>query len=197
MPSDIRIYQDQMVALLRQIYPQPIELVAEWRSITTIPNVYSPRLDIAVGPFSTVRGGNRIADYDDLMRESQSFIETLTHYHSRNITHFGEDRFSYPTDLPLFNVLMRHNQNARCFIAVEIENDVTRKHLLGGALNASALGRIGIAIGWSEKKVIALVRLREYWNFLASVNKNTFNTANLLILSPTQFRSAIESASAE
>jgi hypothetical protein len=46
-------------------------------------------------------------------------------------------------------------------------------------------------IGWDEEKVNALVKLQAYWDFLRSVGKNTFETKNLIILSPTQLEEAI------
>lgn len=78
-------------------------------------------------------------------------------------------------------------------MALEIENRVTRKHLLGGVVNASALGRVAIVIGWIEEKVRALVKLQSYWSFLSSVGKNTYRTQNLLIMNPTQFNEALSS----
>ena len=90
-----------------------------------------------------------------------------------------------------FHELKILNENSRCLLAIEIENNVSRKHLLGGAVNAAALGRLGIVVGWTENKVKALVKLQTYWDFLYSVGKNTFNTRNLVILSPQQLSEAI------
>ncbi len=38
------------------------------------------------------------------------------------------------------------NFNARYFLSIEIENQLTQKHLIGGIVNASALGRLEILI---------------------------------------------------
>ena len=38
------------------------------------------------------------------------------------------------------------NSNARCFLAIEIENQTDRKHLMGSSLNSSIMGKIGIVI---------------------------------------------------
>jgi len=88
------------------------------------------------------------------------------------------------------HVCMR-NQNARCFMAFEIENEVSRKHLMGGAINAAALGRVGLAIAWNPEKLRAFVRMRSYLLFLSAVGKNTFDPSNLLILSKDQVMDVI------
>jgi hypothetical protein len=62
---------------------------------------------------------------------------------------------------------------------------------MGGAINAAALGRIGIAVGWTPDKVRAFVKLRSYLLYLARVGKNTFNPINLLVLSRQQLSGAI------
>lgn len=189
MPSPLQTYQDDMIRNLQQLYHAPIPVLKEWRAITNISGLYCPRIDIAVGPFSVRRGGNCISEYDQLMNNTRGFIDQLLIHHQDNIT-----RFHGNVNVSSFTTLRDHNRNARCLLAIEIENKVSRKHLLGGAVNAAALGRIGIAIGWNTEEVKAFVKLREYWDFLASVGKNTFNTANLLILTPEQFRTAIETA---
>lgn len=78
------------------------------------------------------------------------------------------------------------NGNARCFLAIEIENKVSRKHLLGGMINAAALGHLGIYVGWSDVMVRAMLRARRYLHFLQSVGKPTMPVGNLLVLSREQ-----------
>ena len=90
----------------------------------------------------------------------------------------------------IYRSLCTFNRNSRCFIAIEIENQVSRKHLLGGALNASVLGRIGVAVGWHEAFQMFL-RLRHYILYLKSVGKNTFDASNLLLLKPEQLEQAV------
>jgi hypothetical protein len=82
------------------------------------------------------------------------------------------------------------NHNARCFLGIEIENAVSRKHLMGGAINASALGRLGIAVGWTDARVKSFGRLWKYLDFLSRVGKNSFDTSNLLIVSDVQLSAA-------
>ena len=40
---------------------------------------------------------------------------------------------------------------------------------MGGAINAAALGRIGIVVAWTDEKLIVFVKLKEYLDYLAGV----------------------------
>lgn len=195
MPNNINQFQNEIAASLRCLLPQSLaEIQIEWRAITNITGIYSPRINIAVGPFSVIRGENCIEAYDDLFRQSKHWITCLIQHHHSNVKkyrHTNDPRIKAALQLPTVHRLVNHNRNARCFLAIEIENEVSRKHLLGGAVNASALGRIGMVVGWTEDKVEALIRLQAYWDFLASVGKNTYRTDNLLIVNPVQLRNAL------
>jgi hypothetical protein len=182
MPSEVKQYQEVIANSLRRIYA---EVKTEWASLADEMNMYCPRVDIAVGPFATNQ--SFITEYDALMESSRGFINGIIDYHLENLDiHDDGDRAR------LFDELKSKNQNARCLMAIEIENKVSRKHLMGSAINAAALGRIGIAVAWTSEKLRAFVKLQEYLRFLDSVGKNTFDTTNLLILNSTQFRRAIE-----
>ena len=100
--------------------------------------------------------------------------------------------YETPDGASIYDHLTRSNKNARCFLAIEIENAVSRKHLMGGAINAAALGRIGIVIAWTDEKLTALVKLKKYLDYLASTKHRIIDTSNLLILSNTQFQQALE-----
>ena len=190
-------YQNQIAQDLRRVYLPPTPIEVEWRTIANIRGLYSPRIDVAVGPFSVVRGGNCIEEYNELMDSSQDFIELILEHHHANVTAYrvDDEQLNQVRYFSNFHDLKRRNENARCLLAIEIENNVSRKHLLGGAVNAAALGRLGIVVGWTENKVKALVKLQTYWDFLYSVGKNTFNTRNLVILSPQQLSEAISLSS--
>jgi hypothetical protein len=157
--------------------------VNEWPSLDRSTRLYSPRLDLAVGPFSTTRGGRQGAAYRQLADQHRQFLDDLWACHVANETRLNaHDDLSAAT---LDNAL-EANRNARCFLAIEIENAVSRKHLMGGAINAAALGHIGLLIGWSEEKVRAMFRTRGYLHFLRSVDKPSMPVGNLLILSRAQ-----------
>jgi hypothetical protein len=190
-PTDVKLFQEEIKLTLSTIYPAPIEIETEWKSIRNVRGLYVPRVDVAVGPFSEFYHGICEEHYDHLIKTSSSFIEFLMECHRQNVNAYRlrneEARF---TD---FNQLKNFNRNAQCFMAIEIENEGSRKHLLGSAVNASALGRIAVVIGWTTSKIKAFVRLLSYWEYLTSAGKNSFSTGNILILSPEQFREAIQS----
>lgn len=185
MTYPTQIYQSEIADLLRRVYPQPTPIKTEWRAITNLQGVYCPRIDIAVGPFA--EGKICVGEYNQLMHMSECFLNRLIDYHCQNVQSWGGETVRLHLE-----DIRSYNSNSRCLLAIEVENKVSRKHLLGGAMNASALGRLGIVVGWTEDKVKALVKLCRYWDFLRSVGKNTFKTTNLLILSPDQLRDAIE-----
>jgi hypothetical protein len=181
MPRQLaRSYQRHMRRCLVDIF-QPEPVVSEWSSFTLVDMSYAPRLDIAVGPFAT--DTFRFEEtYDLLTDRHAALLRRLREAHQVNMRAYGisqDDRAAFtPGSL---------NHNARCFLAIEIENKVSRKHLLGGAFNAAALGRFGIVVGFTPDKVKALARLRGYLDFLARVGKPTINVSHLFVLSRSQF----------
>lgn len=185
MPTnpDLVKYQNQVAQQLRHYYPNSVPIETEWRSVFES-RIYSPRVDIAVGPFATIHGEQLVGEYNELMNFSSVFILRLIDFHLKN-TQEG----TLPSDV--FTRLQYTNPNARCFIAIEIENSGSRKHLMGDAINAAALGRIGIAIGWTPEKFRAFLNLKRYFDYLVNVGKNTFNLGNLLILDRNQLLETI------
>lgn len=181
----VNVFQTRLAARYRALMPD-IPVRTEWAAMQDENGLYSPRLDIAVGPFAT---GDLVlsSEYDALADQNIALVEALHAVCIANIAQYTED--SPGADLG--DVLYR-NQNARCFIGIEIENNVSRKHLMGGAINAAALGRIGLVIAWTEEKLRALIRLRSYLLFLANVGKNTFDPMNLLILSADQVEEVLD-----
>jgi hypothetical protein len=164
------------------------EVRAEWRTMADRKGVYSPRLDLAVGPFAVAHEVYS-EEFNTQIEKHREFVQMLHACSSENFERITPEL--RPLD---YGDMAFRNANARCFMAIEIENQVSRKHLMGGAINAAALGRIGIAIGWTEGMVRAFVKLRAYLLYLASVGKNTFDPFNLLVLSKDQFGACIEQA---
>ena len=178
-------YQKLIAEKLRTIYPG-IDVQEEWRAMRGEASLYCPRLDIAVGPFAY----NDLVysdKYNELMNHSQDLIEIMLNYHKHNVKTLSRQNCDTSLD-----DLYHTNSNARCLFAIEVENRVSRKHLIGGAVNAAALGRIGIVVAWTHEKLMAFVRLRRYLKFLGKVGKNTFNTSNLLILDRDQLSDSLE-----
>jgi hypothetical protein len=164
----------------------PVPVVEEWMAFPRNSGHYGPVLDVAVGPFAY--GDLRLGlQYDQLAREHSALLARLWDASVETIQQYD------PSGMPSsFDEALAGNPNARCFLAIEIEHRVSRKHLMGGALNASALGRLALLVGWTPDKVAALVRLRRYLGYLSAVGKPSVVVPNLLILSPAQLRAALK-----
>ena len=160
------------------------KVISEWIAFQGIPYQYSPRVDIAVGPFSTRPGGNLIDEYNQLLldRSINDFLRKIYDCHIENI---GVEWLNEIT-IPNFNDLIQKNRNARCFISIEIENTSTKKHIMGSMINAASLGRIGIGIAYNESVKRTFVRIMNYLGFLKRVEKNTYDTTNFLIVTKEQ-----------
>jgi len=176
---NVKEYQNSLLVSLKQIFPL-LKIKQEWPAEIKDLNLYSPRLDLAIGPFAINTSLQN--EYDQLQTRYHIFIDGLIEIHNQNI-HSIYSVYPYKN----YYSVTSTNKNPRCFITIEIENKVSRKHLIGGAINASALGRIGLFIAFTEEKFRAMKKLEGYFDFLSQVQKNTFNTGNLLILSKDQF----------
>lgn len=149
---------------------------------------YSPVTDIAVGPYAIEEG--LILRYDELEASVHELINELRTCYRENWDRYRE---LYPTIVAYPPTEFMGNENARCFIAVEVESkSTTGKHKLGSIVNAAALGRIGIIVGLDDDIVRALIRILGYLKFLASVRKPTFNANNTFIISETQMLRILE-----
>ncbi len=176
----IKDYQKYCEDKLNNIYK---EVKTEWNSFGFSNNQYSPRLDLAVGPFAINESFG--VKYDLLMNEEKSklFIDKLIEENDRNVKEFGIGS--------VFSLSNNINFNSRCFISIEIENKVSRKHILGGLINASSLGRLAVLVAWTPDKLKHFIKLKNYLNFLSSVKKNSFVTDNILIVSKEQFANVL------
>jgi hypothetical protein len=186
--SEILEYQDDLENRLSPIF-FPEEVKVEWASMQDEHDLtlYSPRIDVAVGPFATQERYGHIYDAMLDREQVQYFINRLVNFNRINLEAYGD--FVRPVE---YREIIYSNYNARCFMAIEIENFVSRKHLMGGAINASALGRFGVVIPWSNEKLRAFVKLVRYLHYLRYAEKNTFDTSNLLIVSRDQMDAAVE-----
>ena len=147
-------------------------------------DIYSPEPDVAVGPFAKTR--KYIDRYSCMAEKSIDFIEMCIIFHESNL----KEHHILLGGLPCFENFYNDgvNWNARCFVAVEIENKPpTIKHVLGSTLNAIALGRVGLLVGFSEDTVRKFLRCLKYLDFLKSVRKSNIEFKNGLVLSKDQF----------
>jgi hypothetical protein len=166
-----------------------LEVENEWTAFTGYRNHYSPRVDIAVGPFSVVAGHNQTHVYNQLVatEKIQLFIRKLYQIHIENIGLEVNNEIT----IPPFEDLIYKNQNARCFLAIEIENENSKKHIMGSLINAASLGRIGIGVAYTEKTMRTFIRIMNYLGFLRRVEKNTYDTTNFLIVSKNQMQNIL------
>lgn len=185
--GSVKDYQLQLKSMLDQIFPKD-DIRVEWSSMNDERDrtLYSPRLDVAVGPFATSERLENI--YDDMInsRKSRILLTKLIEYNKINLEVY--DNFIEAVDYERIRYL---NYNSRCFLAIEIENNVSRKHLMGGVMNAGALGRIGIMIPWTPEKLRAMVKAVRYIGYLKYAEKNTFSTDNLIIVTKDQMLAAL------
>lgn len=182
----LKRYQEFLKSKMQLLF-QDIEIETEWNAMRDerALNIYSPRVDLAVGPFATHERHESIYDNMLDLQNIRSFLQKLIGFYSENLMNYGD----YVTPRA-YDQVVYQNLNARCFMAVEIENKVSRKHLMGGAINASALGRVGIVIPWTKDKLKAFIKLVRYMQYLKDASKNMFNTTNLLIVTKEQFHMA-------
>jgi hypothetical protein len=181
-------HQDLLTAALRREFPDsPVS--SEWAALRDEPATYSPRVDIAVGPYAIDR--RYVHEYNALGRNHQLFLRNVHAEFSQNVVSLDANDFVPPLD-----EVCSLNGNARCFLAIEIDNSGSRKHLMGGAINAAALGRVGLSVACNPDVLKALLKTRRYLRFLAGVGKNTFDTGNLMIVTVEQLEEALRVSTA-
>ena len=176
-------YQDNLYISLRSKLSE-LEIKNEWIAFPESTKHYSPRVDIAIGPFSIYQ--QNIDEYDRLINQGniRSFLRSLYDCHKDNIA--IECQNENHIEIPNFEELLIKNRNARCLLAFEIENRNSRKHIMGSLINAASLGRIGIGIAYSENTLKTFIRILKYLQFLKQVEKNTYDTTNFLIITKEQ-----------
>lgn len=181
-------YQNLLTPIMTEKF-ENLEVVSEWRAFTGMNYQYSPRVDIAVGPFSVSPGPNRTVEYNQIIQRPliDSFLRSIYDAHIENI---GEEWLN-EINIPDFDILIRKNQNARCLMSIEIENSSTRKHIMGSMINAASLGRVGIGIAYNDSVLRTFIRMLNYMGFLKRVEKNAYDTTNFLIVTKEQFQEIV------
>jgi predicted AlkP superfamily pyrophosphatase or phosphodiesterase len=183
-------FQIQCCNLITQKLGFPGEhITPEWSAFTGNRHSYSPRVDIAIGPYSTTPGDTLEGVYNEMMwqEKTRGFMRRLYDDHVRNIHSLNIPINRFEIDVPDFPLMVSKNQNARCFLAIEIENTSTKKHIMGSLVNAASLGRVGLGIAYNESVKRTFVRILNYLAFLRRVEKNTYDTTNFLIITKEQF----------
>jgi hypothetical protein len=182
-------YQLQLFEKLQHKF---VDVRNEWNAFErSVINQYSPRVDIAIGPFNDHAAKvNLERTYDEMVKEYtySNFIKRAFDFHTENLS-----REKYETIIPYsFYEAIERNKNARCLIAIEIENKNSRKHIMGSIVNAASLGRIGIGVGFTKESKNSFLRIVNYLGFLKEVGKNSYETANFFVLSTDQMNELVK-----
>ena len=197
MMTEIDLFQreiaNKLTGLLVQQGYEP-EVKVPWPAFSRQGRrIYSPKVDIAVGPFATDK---RYEDeYDRMVNSYRCLIDTWIDMFRQNWQSIIGDRHwrVSPHSPSGYRDFIEHsaNRNARCFIAIEVENKNSRKHLMGSIINAGALGRLGILVAWQQEVLRAAIRMREYFDFLQEAEKRTFNMSDVIVLSRNQLAASL------
>lgn len=180
-------FQAELKQLLAVYFPVD-QIITEWRTKMN-KRLYSPRVDVAVGPFAIEDGLRYTQEHQHLFDQHLPLFQRLVERHLINLDIITDETNNDQRQNLMADKMQQiqwTNLNGRCFMAIEIENKISRKHLMGGAVNASVLGKVGIAVGFTKEKHKAFLNLYRYFQFLREVEKPTFNTSNLLIISSAQ-----------
>lgn len=165
-----RDVQSAFAERLRQLFGDDA-VEYEWRisrgasdALAHDPFRYSPRVDLAVGPFNT--GPDRRSDLQPSLLP-RAFRAAIG------------DR--------------RTNQNPRCLLAIELAFSGTSKHMIGDLLHASAMGLYGIVVG-SDRSMAKLRRINEYLLAIEALGKTPHLFRNVLIMAVEEFETLLAGA---
>jgi hypothetical protein len=171
-------------------------IVAPWRPFKGAGRkIYQPAIDVAAGPYA-IGGLQYESEYDASVNQLGPLIATWIRQFKRNWKIVVGERYwittpAHPSTISNFNDA-DSNKNARCFIAIEFENENSRKHIMGSIVNVGALGRIGILVAEQDKVLRAAIRMRAYFDYLQEVHKRTFNMSTVLILTDKQLLRSLQ-----
>lgn len=160
---------DNGISILKNKINKP--LIRKQKSMRLERGLYSPRLDVAVGPYAFP--GYRFAIWDDDRYEDLLDVQVIKRFVQR-LKGIGRV-------LPQFNASF--NQNPRCLFAIEIENHNNYKHMLGSITNCSIMGKIGIYIDYNSE------RLQNFYDFLREMilRKKTRLFQNVIFFTKEEF----------
>jgi len=182
--KEIEGYQELVCNTLQGIFGET-DVKKEWNVAKDSKDdftreLYCPRLDVAVGPFNIDR---------DIER-NKSAIKTLAHIHRDFIDRML--RYSQQQGNNVESFLENANPNPRCFLAIEIENSGSSKHMLGNIANVSIIGSIGVVIPFNYKKASLCNRIKKYVTFATQVGKTEDVFKNVLIIDKENFLRVLE-----
>lgn len=183
-------YEEKIAKLLSEYFSyfsliKDEDIKQQWPAFSKTKG-YSPRIDVAIGPFSIEDGQCLNNKYNDLINNAKTFLDACFNGFKKNVSNFDRD-------ISEIEINYQFNSNARCFLAIEIEKSGSRKHRLGDIVNVSALGKIGLVIAWDSDILNSFLRIMKYFEFLKEVKKNKIETKNVMILERNQFLEIVKS----
>ena len=193
--TEPKLFQGEIAERLRLLLRQS-DVATSWPAFAGEGRrIYQPIVDIAVGPFA-IGNIQYIDEYDAMVFNLRRLVNKwVSIFISNWQAVIGDHYWVLPPRTPYSYedfIGSGANRNARCFIAVEIENETSRKHLMGSIVNVGALGRIGILVAWQDKVLRAAIRMRQYFDYLQKAEKRTFNMSGVIILTSEQFAASLE-----
>lgn len=132
--------------------------------------LYSPRLDYAVGPYNLDRHREEnVGRINNAFRDFQPMIQQLVEEGTGDLS-----------------AISHYNSNPRMFIAIEMEDKTSRKHRLGGIINASALGKVGILVGANAEVYWSVFKIKSYLEYLRTY-KSVILAPNVIAINKSRF----------
>lgn len=176
---EVRDFQELVYSSLKRIFGEN-NAKKEWNVAKNstddfIRKLYCPRLDLAVGPFNIDRKITyNNTEIEKAIRYYRSFIDKMFNNSEQRDGNFDE-------------FLNKRNINPRCFLAIEIENSGTSKHMLGNIANVSIIGSIGVVIPFNDRQLSNCKRIKEYVDFATEVKKIKAIFENILVIDKENF----------
>jgi hypothetical protein len=130
--------------------------------------LYCPRIDFAVKPLNIDR-------YFELNNQK---IDEAYHSHWLLL-----DKLK---NVGLLCSSWMGNNNPRCFLAIELENNTSTKHRLGSLINAGSIGKVGIIVTLNEKTYRSYNRILQYLDFIIEHKKGALPT-NIIVVRLNEF----------
>ena len=128
-------------------------------------------------------------DLDKNLRNINKF-----YYKYRNLFSSLIECAEYPEN---FNHNFEFNDNPRCFVAIEVENEhknrhgricIDVKHVIGSMVNASAMGKVAIMVAKTSNVMKSFEKLLKYLMYLRDVKSLKFLPWNLILIEMKNFK---------
>lgn len=144
--------------------------------------VYSPKADLAVGPYFFRGGDGKVKHkfellFEGVLRKAQikSFIRKLK----------TKNKSPWPFEIG-------YNHNPRCLFVFELEKKTKdMKHIIGSVYNASALSKVGVLVVFDEI-FDNVKKLLDYAKFCEDVGKMPFKIfRNIIVIKYSDLKSIL------